>query len=362
MLRDKLQQRIRAHGPISVHDFINTALLDEEHGYYRTKNPLGRSADFITAPEVSQLFGELIGIWLVHSWQNMGLPTRITLAECGPGKGTMMADILRIIRQFPACMSAISNIQLIEVNPVLREAQQNALASFGIPLVWHNTIQEIAGGGMPFIFGNEYLDALPIHQCVMTEQGWRERGISVDAAGHFYFTALDNKIGIAVYAQEEYPNAKPGEIAEYNLHAEADLHHITRFIAERNGAALFFDYGYMQPAHADTLQAIQHHRYTDIFDDMGNADITAHVDFYRLMQRVNQYPMITSHTITQREFLLCMGIMERCHALAKNITPEQQTELELGVDRLISPAQMGDLFKVMAIYPQNYLIYPFIKA
>ena len=355
-LKQRLQQRIRLHGPITVADYMATCLGDAEHGYYTRQEPFGADGDFITAPEVSQMFGELIGAFLLQAYERMGSPDAFNLVELGPGRGTLMVDILRVARLRPAFMRAVS-VTLVEMSPRLREKQKTALENAGVEPVFADTFQDIEKRPT-LLVANEFFDALPIHQFTRTAEGWLERVIGLDEAGELAFG-----IGNGRLPDDAVPpaarSAELGSILETQPAANAIAEDIGAFIADQGGTALAIDYGYLKSAAGDTLQALYRHAFDDVLARPGQADLTAHVNFEALAAAASRGGAVTFPVLEQGEFLLRMGLLERAGALGAGKTPDQQETIRDQVERLAAPDQMGQLFKVLAISNSGSPLAPF---
>lgn len=333
----KLAQRVSAGGPISVAEFMAACLADPEYGYYARRDPLGRAGDFITAPEISQVFGELIGLWCVAVWEAMGSPSHVVLAELGPGRGTLIADALRAARVRPSFAEA-ADVALVEINSELRKAQAEALARSAQPR-WFDRAQDLPAGPM-IVIANEFFDALPIRQFIRTERGWAERVVGLDAAGVLAF-------GLRPLLGEVNPGAAPiGAIVERRPGVAPIVSHLAQRIARDGGAALVIDYGYVGPAFGDTLQAVRGHQYVDPLANPGEADLTAHVDFTDIADAARSGGASVRRTISQGEFLLALGIAERTAALVRGKDEATAVGLKSAATRLVETDQMGTLFKV----------------
>ena len=334
ILKDRLIRRISRLGPISVADFMAECLFDPDHGYYATRDPLGRGGDFVTAPEISQMFGELLGLWLAQVWMDQGQPKGV-LAELGPGRGTLMADVLRATRRVPGFHKALS-LHLVEASPVLRDVQAQTLGAHAP--IFHDSVADLPEGPM-FLLANEFFDALPIRQFQMNTAGdWQERQIGVDNGTLIW--------GLAPAAPLDVRDGfKPGMIVETCAPAEAIAGEIGRRVATHGGAALIVDYG---DAHStgDTFQAVAKHAFADPLENPGAADLTAHVAFAPLAQSSGAR---ASALIPQGVFLERLGISDRARVLAKALSgPALDTHIAAH-RRLTHPAEMGTLFKVMAL-------------
>jgi NADH dehydrogenase [ubiquinone] 1 alpha subcomplex assembly factor 7 len=350
-LAEKLIAQIRANGPITVADYMAVCLGDRQHGYYLTRDPIGRGGDFVTAPEVSQMFGELIGAWTVLTWEAMGAPSPLTLAELGPGRGTLMADLLRAARARPAFGEAV-RVHLIETSPPLRAAQEATLATCGANVTWQERVDALPRGPL-IVIANEFFDALPIRQFVGTAEGWAERMVGADGEGRLIF-GLRPAAGVGDHPPHlEIPEGRPpdtaGTVVETSPAAIATMQTLAERITRDGGAGLFIDYGYEGPASGDTLQAVRRHRYDDPLAAPGEADLTAHVDFAALAKAAAEAGAVPRHMMAQGAFLLRLGIMERAARLGAGKDAATQAAVEAAVERLCAPKAMGELFKVLAI-------------
>ena len=333
-LGEIIRARILNQGPIPVSEFMALALGHPEHGYYRRRDPLGRAGDFVTAPEISQMFGEMIGLWCVAVWHAMGEPDPLVLAELGPGRGTLMADLLRAVAVDPPFRAAV-RIHLVETSPALCARQAETLAS-AAP-TWHDDLATLPPGPMITI-ANEFFDALPIRQFVREGGTWRERMVGL--AGDALAFATGPETAITAPAAEE------GAIFERGEAAAAVMGMLGARVAREGGAALLIDYGHTKTVPGDTLQAVAHHRYADILADPGEADLTAHVDFAALAAAAR--PAKSWRPITQGDFLRTLGIELRAERLMR-ANPDKMSALNAAVRRLIEPGEMGRLFKVLCV-------------
>jgi SAM-dependent MidA family methyltransferase len=342
-LAQELAELIRQDGPIGISRYMALCLGHPGHGYYMKQDPFGADGDFTTAPEISQIFGELIGIWAASVWQAMGAPASIRLVELGPGRGTLMQDMLRAARALPGFRDALS-VHLVETSPVLRERQKETLAASGMEPRWHDRIEQ-ALEGPAIIVANEFLDALPLDQFIRTPEGWRERLVGLDGDSGLAF-------GLAAEADSSLSIAAPaGSVLEQPAAALETVALVARHVATQGGAGLFIDYGPAHSGFGDTLQALKRHAFVDILAEPGDADLTVHVDFARMAQAGLAAGAAAHGAVTQRDFLLALGLQQRFEALSRRATPEQAQTLASGVQRLIEtgPTAMGELFKVLAI-------------
>jgi len=358
-LGERIAGLIRTAGPVSVADYMAICLFDPDHGYYTTREPFGAEGDFVTAPEVSQMFGELVAVWLVEAWQANGKPIPATIAEIGPGRGTLMKDMVRTIGRLAPDLAAGTDFALVEASPRLAAVQRETLRDSGRTFAWHDTIDTLPDGPL-FMVGNEIFDALPFRQFVRHDGKWLERAIGFDADGNFQFG-----IGTAALAPELLPseaqNAPDGSIFEIAPAREALMSAIATRIAAHGGAGIFFDYGHLKPGLGDTFQAVRKHRSEGVFDNPGEADLTSHVDFSALAAVARSHGL-EAHTATQGEFLLGMGLLERAGRLGQAADEAAREKIAADVERLAGPDQMGELFKVLAILPPGMLLPPFCSA
>ena len=347
-LTEKLRQRIARMGPLSVADFMDAALLDEEFGYYRTADPLGAQGDFITAPEVSQVFGELIGLWCVEVWRSMGAPSPFNLVELGPGRGTLMADALRAARLVPSFVEA-AKVQLVEVSPGLRKQQKTALQDCGAPIQWRNSLERVPRGPA-LIIANEFLDALPVRQFVRKGKGWHERCVIANAKGALGFGVAKRQAAEGQAISGIFgPSVKPGEIVETRPAADELIAGLAQRAKRDPVAALIIDYGHTASAPGDTLQAVRRHDHVSPLEAPGSTDLTAHVDFAQLAAAAEAQGLSVWGPVTQRMFLLTLGLAERCQALLDGANPQEAELIVSGAGRMVNSDQMGDLFKVLAL-------------
>lgn len=342
-LAQELAELIRQEGPIGVSRYMALCLGHLRHGYYMKQDPFGADGDFTTAPEISQIFGELIGIWAAAAWQAMGAPASVRLVELGPGRGTLMQDMLRAARALPGFRNAIS-VHLVETSPVLRERQKEILAASGVTPHWHDRIEQ-ALAGPAIVIANEFLDALPLDQFVRTAEGWRERLVGLDSEGQLAF-------GLAAEPDASLSISAPvGSALEQPAAALDAVAAVARHVSAEGGAGLFIDYGPIRSGFGDTLQALKRHEFVDALAEPGDADLTVHVDFARMAQAGLAAGAAAQGPSTQRDFLLALGLQQRFEALSRRATPAQIQILESGVARLIETGStaMGELFKVLAV-------------
>ena len=334
-----LRNEIAMHGPLTVAAYMAAAMGHPEHGYYINRDPLGMTGDFITAPEVSQMFGELIGLWGVAGWHQMGSPEAVRLVEMGPGRGTLMADTLRAGSALPGFLDA-AHIHLVETSPVLRGAQENALA--GRTVAWHDRIADLPDGPI-LVIANEFFDALPIRQFQRGRNGWHER--MVDVRDDAFIPVLSPLAVPGV----DFPEAAMDAVFEVSPARSAALSAVAHHIGGHGGAALIIDYGHGTSAVGETFQAMRAHEYVDPFQDPGATDLTAHVDFQALAVVAREAGARAHGPVSQGRFLDQLGIGARADRLKIRATEAQGKDIDGALHRLSAQDQMGQLFKVMAV-------------
>jgi SAM-dependent MidA family methyltransferase len=350
-LYPEIQKLIKSSGPMPVWRYMELCLTHPEHGYYVSRDPLGREGDFTTAPEVSQMFGELLGLWAASVWRALDSPPMLRLVELGPGRGTMMADALRAVRVLPPMYQAL-HVHLVEINPVLRE-KQAATLSGARNISWHQNIDEVPEGPA-VILANEYFDVLPIHQVVRRETGWHERVIEMDASGKLVFGAAPEPLPRFEVLLPPLLRAAPvGAVFEWR--PDTEMMKIAARVREQNGAALIIDYGHLRSDAGDTFQAIARHSFTDPLKNPGQADVTAHVDFQALARAAEDVGARVHGPVTQGEFLKRLGIETRAATLTAKATPEVSADIAAALKRLTDSGRggMGSMFKVMAVTGPN---------
>uniref|UniRef100_Q07RQ0 ATP synthase subunit beta n=1 Tax=Rhodopseudomonas palustris (strain BisA53) TaxID=316055 RepID=Q07RQ0_RHOP5 len=346
-LHDTIKKLIRSAGPMPVWRYMELCLTHPEHGYYVSRDPLGREGDFITSPEVSQMFGELLGLWAASVWKAIGSPQQVRLIELGPGRGTLMADAMRALRVLPPLYQAIS-VHLVEINPVLRDKQRDTLANLS-NVAWHADLDEVPGG-TSIIFANEYFDVLPVHQAVRGEHGWHERVIEIDAEGDLTFGAAAEPIPqFEVLLPPLVRAAPPGAVFEWR--ADSEIMKIASRVRDEGGAALIIDYGHLRSDAGDTFQAIAKHSFADPLANPGQADVTAHVDFQALAQAAEAVGARVHGPVTQGEFLRRLGIETRALALMAKASHEISEDVANALKRLTGGGRggMGSMFKVIGV-------------
>lgn len=347
-MASRLSERIRTTGPLTVASFMTEALFDPLDGYYATKDPIGAGADFITAPEISQMFGELVGLWAAQSWLDMGSPARFDLIELGPGRGTMMSDALRAARTVPGFLDA-TRITLIEASAALKSVQATTLGSSGAQISWSNRLEAIAPGPS-IIIGNEFLDCLPVRQTVRHKGEWHERlvGLKDEDSTELVFV-LGPPLGVdSCLIPANLIDLPDGSLVELRPGDQQILSSIADRFKQDRGRALFIDYGPATSEEGDTLQALRAHKKVAPLDDPGNSDITARVDFQSLLENADGLGMTTYGPVEQGQFLISLGMEARAAALIQT-APGDKAALARQVWRLTDPEQMGSLFKFVCL-------------
>ncbi|MGE3248232.1 MAG: class I SAM-dependent methyltransferase [Beijerinckiaceae bacterium] len=359
-LEEEIRQLIASEGPISVERYMALALGHPQYGYYVTRDPFGTAGDFVTAPEISQMFGELLGLWAAEIWFKLGSPGPVHLVELGPGRGTLMADALRaarVVKEFQAKLQ----VHLVETSPKLREIQREKLADHAGIVHWHDNIEELPEGPC-IVLANEFFDALPICQYVMTEEGWRERLVGTDGESLVFGLAGEPEPLIVA-------RAEPGAVLEAGISAWQTMHSLTSHIVRHGGALLAIDYGHTAAGTGDTLQAMQKHARADPLESPGEADLTAHVDFSNLARAAKAAGAAVSGPVIQADFLTRLGIFERAAGLKKNASVRQAIDIDRALLRLVSTGEepglggkpvpgMGVLFKVLGVASKELGVLP----
>ena len=346
-LKSEIEKLIRSSGPMPVWRYMQLCLAHPRYGYYVSRDPLGREGDFTTAPEVSQMFGELIGLWAASVWRAMGSPPLLRLIELGPGRGTMMSDALRALRVLPPLYQALS-VHLVEINPVLREKQKSTLSGVR-NIAWHSALDEVPEGPA-VILANEYFDVLPIHQAVKCETGWHERTVEIDKEGRLAFGHASEPLPRFEILLPPLVRAAPlGAIFEWRPDAEAMK--IASRVRDQDGAALIIDYGHLRSDAGDTFQAIARHSFADPLKNPGQTDVTAHVDFQALARAAEDIGARVHGPVTQGDFLKRLGIEARALSLMAKASPQISADISGALKRLTDSGRggMGSMFKVVAI-------------
>jgi NADH dehydrogenase [ubiquinone] 1 alpha subcomplex assembly factor 7 len=344
-LLDHIKAQIHANGPMRVDEYMAACLLHPTHGYYTTRDPFGVQGDFTTAPEISQMFGEMIGLCLAQTWLSQGAPKRFTLAELGPGRGTLMADILRATRNVPGFADA-AQITLVEASPKLRDIQAATLAGYMVN--WADTADALPDQPL-YLVANEFFDALPIRQFIRSGEGWRERQIGVtDGTLSFGLGPVMPQPALA----QRLDDTAEGDLIEDCAQIAPIMQTLSTRIAAHGGAALIIDYGDWRSL-GDTFQALRAHEKTDPLTAPGTSDLTAHVDFEQLAAAAA--PALHTRVTPQGVFLERLGITQRAQDLAKTMDGPKLEAHIAAHRRLTHPAEMGNLFKVIGVYPPTQI-------
>tara|TARA_R110002167_G_scaffold71378_10_gene201454 strand:- start:2915 stop:3994 length:1080 start_codon:yes stop_codon:yes gene_type:complete len=341
-LKNRILEDIALSGPMPLPRYMSLCLGDPEAGYYMRRDPLGAEGDFTTAPEISQMFGELIGVWLVSAWKALGRPFRMRLVEFGPGRGTLMSDCLRSLALEPALLRGLE-IEMIDISPALKAAQQTTLMHAPCPAHWHDELQDSA---LPtLIIANEFFDALPVHILVKTADGVAERHVVAGSEGQLAFADLPTSQSVRM-AQAD--RLAPGTVFELSPQRNDMATAMAKQLSAQGGAALLIDYGFVQPKTGATFQALIRHQPVDPLDQPGQADLTALVDFTALGNGFRSQGLHVKGPVSQMDFLLDLGLLQRAAHLGAKRDQRDRETLQLAVNRLVSPDEMGVLFKVLA--------------
>jgi NADH dehydrogenase [ubiquinone] 1 alpha subcomplex assembly factor 7 len=342
-LIEEIKALIARDGPITVERYMALALSHPDFGYYMSRDPFGASGDFTTAPEISQMFGELLGLWAAEVWTSMGSPNPVRLVELGPGRGTLMSDALRAARIVPEFRAAL-DVWLMETSPTLAAMQHELLLDSGVAVAWVQKLDEIPAGPA-IVIGNEFLDALPARQFVRVAGRWRERTVRLSNEGNLAFDVA------ATPEPYIHANARNGEVLEVSPSGHRLMFELGARLVKQGGATLLVDYGHSVTGLGDTLQALRAHRYVDPLAAPGECDLTVHVDFAAMARSASAAGAAVYGPIDQGDFLRAIGIDLRAKALADRADPERAEELRHARDRLVGKGkgEMGALFKAMAV-------------
>lgn len=347
-LGEEIARMIALEGPIGVERFMGLCLGDPRRGYYTTRDPFGAAGDFVTAPEISQMFGEILGLWCADLWMRMGSPSPVLFVELGPGRGTLAADALRAMRIVPGLHDAL-RVHLVETSPTLRDAQRLKLAETGVSVSWHSDVAELPDGPA-LILANEFFDALPIRQYVRAPQGWCERLVGLDETGALAW-------GLSREPEPRLADASgpEGAVLEIGAVAGRIMSELAARISEQGGALLAIDYGHVRSGLGDTLQAVKKHAFVDPLAEPGEADITVHVDFEALARTAARAGAEVHGPVTQGALLHMLGLDARAATLSR-ARPDKAADVAAAARRLAGTGQgeMGDLFKALAVTPTGF--------
>jgi NADH dehydrogenase [ubiquinone] 1 alpha subcomplex assembly factor 7 len=346
-LDNEIRRLIAVAGPMPIADYMRHTLTHPQYGYYVARDPIGAAGDFITAPEISQMFGELIGLWIAAVWQQMGAPENVRVIELGPGRGTLMIDALRAAKVIKDFQPAIV-LHLVEISPKLKELQEKRLEALEIPMLWHGSLADVPAGPN-IIVANEFVDALPVHQAVKRADGWHERVVEIASDGNLAIGAARDPLPhFEATLPRQLRQSPVGSIYEWR--ADSIALEIGRRVRS-DGAALIIDYGHASHGLGETLQAVAGHAFTDPLSAPGETDLTAHVDFTTLAQHAEMIGARIHGPLSQRDFLRRLGIEKRAAALKARAPREKAVEIDQALTRLTGagPRGMGELFKAIAI-------------
>ncbi|NCT41144.1 MAG: SAM-dependent methyltransferase [Alphaproteobacteria bacterium] len=332
-----IHNQIMQHGPMDIGQFMAMALSHPKHGYYVSRDPIGSAGDFVTAPEISQMFGEVVGAWAAHSWVQMGAPEAFVLLECGPGRGTLMADVMRACAGIDGFCDA-AQVHLIEVSPELRAKQGEVLA--GYDPIWHDGLGGVSDDLPILVIANEFMDALPFRQLIYLDGAWHERVVSVKEDALVFTTRPAPEV---LWPQFGSPHF--GGIYEFSAPRLNFVDAVCARLKAHHGAALLIDYGHASSAFGDTFQAVKGHEFADVLSNVGDVDLTSHVDFEPLYEVAKTQGCIAQPLMEQGDFLRIMGIEARAAYLAQ----KGAKGIEADLMRLIDVGEMGALFKVMDV-------------
>jgi len=355
-LLDELRRMIRADGPMPVARYMDLCLSHPDHGYYRKAEAIGVAGDFVTAPEISQIFGELLGIWVAATWQQLGAPERFRIMELGPGRGTMMRDVLRAMRVMPGLVEH-ADVVLVEISDTLREHQRRTLANETASIAWATSLDEVAGedvngasASIPtLILANEFFDALPVTQYIRSGGEWHERAVGLDQHGNLTFT----RVPVANPPENAPSDVADGAVVESRRaaltgHPSAFSEALGTMAAQHPTVLLAIDYGYDGPAVGDTFQAMHNQAYANVLDAPAMQDLTAHVDFSELSNVLNEAGMTCDGPLTQSDFLAGLGFAARLETLRNGKVATEINRIETAALRLVADPGMGTLFRVLA--------------
>lgn len=350
-----IREIIKTDGHIKIDDMMRQVLSLNSGSYYRQTKDIGRKGDFITSPEISQLFGEILALWVIEKWENLGRPQKFALLELGPGQGTLMNDILNVTKLVPEFMAGVT-IEMLDINSYFIKKQKNKLSPYIDKITWRNNLKDLPT--LPtIVIANEFFDALPIKQYMKTKDRWYELVFITDPLdSRIKYDKIETHKNLQIQLLLDHPNAYDGAIIEESLESLEHIRYLAKHFNLYNGYALIIDYGYninsserLRSQYNSTLQAIKEHQYSAIIDSLGEADLTAHVDFLALKQAAAQNGVNQHKFWTQKQFLVDYGIMLRLQLLTQNLSQQEILILHNQVYRLTSQKQMGELFKVLEL-------------
>jgi SAM-dependent MidA family methyltransferase len=360
-LEAEIRRLIGLAGPMPVAEFMGHCLGHPQHGYYVTHDPFGSGGDFTTAPEISQMFGELVGLWSAAVWQQMGSPAGVRLVELGPGRGTMMLDMLRAANVMPGFRRALA-VHLVETSPALSARQKQTLANQDIAFDWHESLADVPDGPA-IVVANEYFDAIPVNQAVKQPDGWHERLVGIDPDGSFAFSLAPEPLKF--FEQTLPPQVRMAEVGSvYEWRADAQALEIGRRVVRGGGAALIIDYGHPESMTGETFQALRDKRKADPLVAPGLADLTAHVDFQALASTAESIGARVHGPVDQATLLRRLGIEQRAANLKKVAPPDKAAAVDVALARLTAGGAtgMGNLFKAIGLSAPALLTLPGFTA
>jgi SAM-dependent MidA family methyltransferase len=360
-LEAEIRRLIGLAGPMPVAEFMGHCLGHPQHGYYVTHDPFGAGGDFTTSPEISQMFGELVGLWSAAVWQQMGSPAGVRLVELGPGRGTMMLDMLRAANVMPGFRRALA-VHLVETSPALSARQKQTLANQDIAFDWHESLADVPDGPA-IVVANEYFDAIPVNQAVKQPDGWHERLVGIDPDGSFAFSLAPEPLKF--FEQTLPPQVRMAEVGSvYEWRADAQALEIGRRVVRGGGAALIIDYGHPESMTGETFQALRDKRKADPLVAPGLADLTAHVDFQALASTAESIGARVHGPVDQATFLRRLGIEQRAANLKKVAPPDKAAAVDVALARLTAGGAtgMGNLFKAIGLSAPALLTLPGFTA
>jgi len=339
---------IKNNFEISLDKFINFALYDKKKGYYMQKNPFGRKGDFITAPNISRMFSEMIAIWILEFWENLGTPKKINLVELGAGNGEMMKILLETFKKFPAFLSSC-NILIHEKSPKLKKIQKNILDKERV--IWVSDLKKIEK--FPTIFiANEFFDSMAIKQFIKKGDLWFERYVNFKDKKKAFF--YERKFNMKKFEKEiDYDISNNQKFIEYSLVGVNYLKKIAKIVKKNNGGLLLIDYGYMEKRMKNTLKSILNHKHSYVLKNIGKSDITHNINFYLFKKIINQLSGLKDLITTQGSFLVKLGIKDRAEIISQNQSFSKKADIYFRLKKLIDEKEMGNLFKVMLIKKEN---------
>ena len=336
--------KINKSTSIPLDKFINWALYDKNSGYYMKKNPFGKEGDFITSPNITRLFSEIISIWIVTFWKSIKSPKKFNLLELGAGNGEMMKVIIETLKNFPKCFDACS-FMIHEKSDFLIKQQKKNL--YDKKILWIKDIRKINSYSTLYL-ANEFFDAIPIKQFFKRKENWMERFVELKNLKKAEFK--EKKIDIKKVEQKlKFEISKNQNIIEYSPETFKYLKNICNIIQKNNGGILIIDYGYLNSKMHETLQSVNNHKYSNVLEKIGNSDITYNINFNLFKKFINQFDNLNSLITNQKKFLTSMGILQRAEIVSRNMPFSKKTDLFYRIRRLIDKNQMGELFKVMLV-------------